>query len=104
VKTRVYYEEIKGELNRILIHECWYNERILNTKPEGSIRYTGLIEGLEHLKIESRLRGLRGGWLESVKGECDLETIDVPSMFKFIRKTVSLTRMCPTLDRFRLEM
>jgi hypothetical protein len=59
---------IKRELKRILIYECRCNER-LKAKAEGSIRltYTGLRGGLEHLKIETRLRG---GRFESVKGEC----------------------------------
>jgi hypothetical protein len=59
-------EEIKRELERILIHECRCNER-LKAKAEGSIRlaYTGLREGLEILKIGTRLRG---GRFE--KGEC----------------------------------
>ena len=53
---------------RILIYECRCNER-LNAEVEGSIRlaYTGLSGGLEHLKIETRLRDER---FESVKGEC----------------------------------
>ncbi len=29
---------------------------------------------------------------------CDLETIDVPSMLKLIRKVVILITMCPILD------
>ena len=64
----VYYEEIKRELKRIIIYECRCNER-LKAKTEGSTRltYTGLRGGLEHLKIETRLRGER---FESVKGEC----------------------------------
>jgi hypothetical protein len=49
-------EEIKREVNRILIHECRCDER-LRGKPEGSTRltYTGLPVGLEHLKIETSL-------------------------------------------------
>jgi hypothetical protein len=56
----VYYEEIKRELQRILIYECWCNER-LKVKVEGStlLTYTGLRGGLEHLKIETRLRDER---------------------------------------------
>ncbi len=51
----------------ILMYECWCNER-LKVKNEGSTRlgYTGLYRGLEHLKIETRLRGER---FESVKGD-----------------------------------
>ena len=37
--------------------------------------------GLEHLKIETRLRGER---FESVKGECVLEAVGAPSIFKLI--------------------
>ncbi len=57
-------EEIKRELNRRPI----YDER-LRAKAEGSTRlvYAGLCGGLEHLKIETRLRDER---FESVKGEC----------------------------------
>ena len=64
----VYYEEIKRELKRILIHVCRCNER-LKAKDEGStlLGYTGLRGGLEHLKIETRFRDER---VESVKGEC----------------------------------
>ena len=52
----VYYESIKRELKRRPIYECRCDER-LKTKSEGSTRlgYTGLIGGLEHLKIETRL-------------------------------------------------
>ncbi len=43
------------------------NER-LKDKVEGTrLTYSGLLGGLEHLKIETRLRGER---FESVKGEC----------------------------------
>jgi len=48
----VYYGETNRELNRILIYECRCNER-LKAKAEGSTRLT---YGLEHLKIETRLR------------------------------------------------
>jgi hypothetical protein len=53
----VYYEETKTDLQRILIHECRCYDRI-KAESEGSIRlgYTGLRGGLEHLKIERRLR------------------------------------------------
>ena len=64
----VYYEEIKRELKRILMHECRCNER-LKAKAEGSTRlaYTGLCGGLEHLKIETRFIDER---FASVMGEC----------------------------------
>jgi hypothetical protein len=63
----VYYEEIKREVKRILIHECRCNER-LNVKVVGSTNlvYTGFRWGLEHLKIETKLRDVR---VESVKDE-----------------------------------
>jgi hypothetical protein len=48
----VYYETIKRKLNRRLMYECRWDER-LETKDEGStlLVYTGLRGGLEHLKI-----------------------------------------------------
>ena len=61
---------MKTEINhsKILIYECRCDDR-LRSKAEGSTRliYTGLCGGLEHLKIETRLRDER---FESVKGEC----------------------------------
>ena len=61
-------QEIKRELQRILVYNCRCNER-LKTKDEVSTRlvYTGLLGGLEHLKKETRLRDERS---ENVKGEC----------------------------------
>ncbi len=52
----VYYETIKRELNERLIYESRCDER-LKGKDEGStyLVYTGFREGLEHLKIETRL-------------------------------------------------
>jgi hypothetical protein len=52
----VYYETIKRELNKRLIYECRCDER-LKPKTEGStcLTYTGLSEGLEYLKIETKL-------------------------------------------------
>ena len=52
----VYYETIKRELNKRLIYECRCDERLKDTG-EGStcLTYTGLSEGLEHLKIETKL-------------------------------------------------
>ena len=69
----------------------------LKSKSEGSTRltYTGLRGGLEHLKIETRLRGER---FESVRGECDLEAIGTPTIFKLIRSAAALARMLPTFD------
>jgi hypothetical protein len=64
----VSFGEIKRELNRRLIYEYRCDER-LRAKAEGSTRltYTGFRGGLEHLKIETRLRDER---FESLKGEC----------------------------------
>ena len=54
--TCVYYESIKRELKIKPIYECRFDER-LQTKAEESTRlvYTGLLGGLEHLKIDTRL-------------------------------------------------
>jgi hypothetical protein len=69
----VYYEEITREVKREYLYQCRCNEGLRDTS-EGSTRlpYTGLCGGLEHLKIETRLRGER---FASVKGECDLEPL-----------------------------
>ncbi len=55
-KLFVYHESIKWELKIKSTYECLCDER-LKTKAEEFTRlgYTGLIGGLEHLKIESRL-------------------------------------------------
>jgi hypothetical protein len=51
-----FYETIKRDLNRTLIYECRCDER-LKSNAEGSthLTYTGLLRGLEHLKIEEKL-------------------------------------------------
>ncbi len=69
----IYYETIKGEINKRLIHECRCDERPKG-KDEGSIclGYTGLCEGLEHLKIETKLINER---FPSVMGECVILTV-----------------------------
>jgi hypothetical protein len=58
---------IKRELNRRPMCEYRCDER-LKTKAEGSTRlaYTGLLGGLEHLKVETRLIDMR---FVSVMGE-----------------------------------
>ena len=63
-----FYESIKREVQRRPIYECRYDERLKN-KDEGSTRltYTGLVGGLEHLKIKTRLIDER---FVSVMGEC----------------------------------
>jgi hypothetical protein len=52
------------------LYQCQCNER-LKAKTEGSTRlvYNGSFGGLEHLKIQTRLRGER---FENVKGECTI--------------------------------
>ena len=59
---------IKREVDRRPMYEYRCDER-LKAKAEGSTRltYTGSCGGLEHLQIETRLKGER---FESVKGEC----------------------------------
>jgi hypothetical protein len=59
---------IKRELNRRPMYEYRCDER-LKAKAEGStcVTYTGLLGGLEHLKIETRLIDER---FASVMGEC----------------------------------
>ena len=49
--------------------------------------------GLGHLKIETRLRDER---FESVMGECDLEAIGAPSIFKLTHNAAAFARMFPT--------
>ena len=57
----------ESEINRELVYECRC-DKIIKGKAEGSTRlgYTGLSGGLEHLKIETRLRDER---FASVMGE-----------------------------------
>ena len=64
----VYYETIKRELKKRLIHECRCDER-LKAKAERSTRlaYTVLRGGQEHLKIKTRLIDEK---FASVMGEC----------------------------------
>ena len=49
-------KSIKRELKTIPIYDCRCDER-LKPNPEGSTRltYSGLLGGLEHLKIKTRL-------------------------------------------------
>ena len=60
LKTRkgkfVYYESLKRELKTKPLNECRCDER-LKTRVEEStrLRCPGLVEELEHLKIETRL-------------------------------------------------
>ena len=64
----VYYESIKGELQRRPIYECRCDERLqTKTKKFTRLPYTGLVLELEHLKIETRLIDEK---FASVMGEC----------------------------------
>jgi hypothetical protein len=78
------------------MYEYWCDGR-LKAKAEGSthLTYTGLRGGLEHLKIETRLRDER---VENVMGECDLEAVRAPSMFKVICSAAPLGGLLPTFD------
>jgi hypothetical protein len=52
----VYYESIKRELKIRPIHECRCDERLQTKAKEFTcLVYTGLLGGLEHLKIETSL-------------------------------------------------
>ena len=52
----VYYESIKREIKIRCIYECRCDERLqTKTKEFTRLAYTGLLGGLEHLKIETRL-------------------------------------------------
>jgi hypothetical protein len=78
----LYYESIKRELKTRPINECRCDER-LETQVEESTRliYTGLHGEQEHLKIKKRLIDEK---FVSMMGECDRDTIGVPSIFKVI--------------------
>ncbi len=97
IQTIVYYETIKQELKTRPINVCRFDER-LKTKPEEStlLTYTGLFGELEHLKTKTRDEVNRREVCECDGWVCVLEVIGTPSMFKFTRKTVSLTRVLPT--------
>jgi hypothetical protein len=86
--TIVYYETIKRNLNKRLIYECRCDER-LKGKDEGStcLIYTGLCEGLENPKIETRLINER---FVIVMGECAHHRC--PSIFKIIRWEENVVR------------
>jgi hypothetical protein len=89
----------ESELNKRLMCECRCDER-LKVRTEGStcLGYTGLCEGLEHLKIETRLINKR---FVSVMGECALDVTGDPSIFKIIRSDVALRKDISTF-RFQL--
>ena len=80
----------KRDLKRRPTYEYRCDER-LKAKSEGSTRltYTGFREGLEHLKIKTRLTNER---FVSDGVVCDLEGID-PSIFNVIHGGPSLDRM-----------
>ncbi len=66
----VYYESIKRDLQRRLIYEYRWDER-LRTKTEEStlLGDTGLVVELEHLKTKTRLIDKK---FASVRGECEI--------------------------------
>ena len=64
----VYYESMKRKLKIKPIYECRCNGR-LQTKRFTRLSHTGLVVGLEHLKIKTRLTNEK---FASVKGECDI--------------------------------
>ena len=63
-------------INKRLIYECRCDERI-KAKTEGCTHlvYSGFREGLEHLKIETRLRYER--FPSVMPGECVIVTVKV---------------------------
>jgi hypothetical protein len=68
----IYYETIERELNKRLTYECRCDESLgLKTKVEGStcLSYTGLREGLENLKMETKLINVNERFA-SAMGEC----------------------------------
>ena len=77
----VYYESIKQELKIRPIYECRCDERLqTNSKEFTRLAYTGLIGGLEHLKIETRLINEK---IANALGECDLDVIGAPSKLTY---------------------
>ncbi len=67
--------QVDIKTHSFILYECRCDER-LKAKSEGFKRlaYTGLCGGLEHLKIETRLRDER---FDSVMGECVILTSQV---------------------------
>jgi hypothetical protein len=68
MRVFVYYQPIKGELKTRLINDCRYDERLKPKDDESTcLVYTGFLEELEYLKIETRLIDEK---IASVMGEC----------------------------------
>jgi hypothetical protein len=91
-----YYEEIKRDLNRILIYECRCDDR-LRAKDEGSTRlaYTRLRGGLEHLKIETRLIDERFEIPKKIESPTGRRGKSVNFYFSpFIELSLSTTNRC----------
>ena len=66
--TVVYYQSIKREVKTRSIYDCRYDERLKPKDEESTyLVYTGLLEELEYLKIETRLIDEK---FASVIGEC----------------------------------
>jgi hypothetical protein len=64
----VYYESMKRKLQTRPVYDCRYDERLKPKDDESTcLAYTGLIEELEYLKIETRLIDEK---FPSVIGEC----------------------------------
>jgi hypothetical protein len=104
----VYYETIKWELNRRLIYEWRCDER-LKGKVEGStwLVYTRLREGLEQLKIETKLINERFPSTEYDGWVCDLDTTGDPSIFKIVRSDTVLflsDTLHPIISPFQFQL
>ncbi len=87
----LYFESRKRELKIRCIYECRCDERLhTKTKEFTPLTYTGLVVGLEHLKIETRLIVWEvcecDGWV------CDLEVIGVPFRFRATLARIDETR------------
>jgi hypothetical protein len=81
------------------MYEYRCDERLKDKGEESTcLVYTGLFGGLEHLKIETRLIDVIDERFTSVMGECDLEDIGGPSIFKAICSDTVLVRMLSILD------
>ncbi len=88
-------KSIKRELKTRPIYDCRCDERLeLKDDESTCLTYTGLLEELESLKIETTLIDEK---FAIVMGECDLDMMDYPSKLRVIRKVSALARARPTL-------
>ena len=77
------------------IYDCRCDERLKPKDDESTfLTYTGFLEELEYLKIETTLIDEK---FASVMGECDLDMMGAPSQLSVIRKVVDLASARPTL-------